>query len=76
MFNTFCWYLNVVGLSRVVATLRRTLLGLFASHARRWEYGNAPCAGYRGGVDVPLLGTLAFIPWVDGNPNVPYQYEW
>lgn len=76
MFNTFCWFLNVVGLPGVPAWMRRTALGLFAPYARRWEYGTAPCAGYRGGVDVPFLGTLAFIPWVDGNADVPYQFVW
>jgi hypothetical protein len=76
MFNTFCWWLNVIGLSRVAAWLRRIALWLLASRSRRWEYGNAPCAGYRGGVDVPLFGTVAFIPWIEGNPDVPYVYEW
>lgn len=76
MFNSFCWYLNVVGLSCVAAWLRRMGLRLLAPYARRWEYGTQPCAGYRGGVDVPVLGTVAFIPWVDGNPDVPYVYKW
>lgn len=76
MFNTFCWYLNVAGLSRVAAWLRRSALRLLAARAQRWDYGNAPCAGYRGGVDVPWFGTVAFIPYVEDNPNVPYQFEW
>lgn len=76
MFNSLCWYLNVIGLSAVAAWLRRSALALLAPYATRWEYGNVPCAGYRGGVDVPLLGTVAFIPWVEGNPDVPYTYTW
>lgn len=76
VFNTVCWYLNVIGLSFVAAWLRRCALHLLAARAHRWEYGAAPCAGYRGGVDVPFLGTVAFIPWADGNPDAPYVFEW
>ena len=77
MFNTLCWWLNVIGLSSLAAWLRRTALRGLAAHARVWSYGNAPVAGYTGGVDVPLLGTVAFIPWVEGaRLDVPYVYHW
>lgn len=74
MFNSFCWFLNVIGLPGLAAWLRRRALALLAPWARRWEYTNMPCAGYRGGVDVPVLGTVAFIP--EGNADVPYVYLW
>jgi len=76
MFNQLCWLLNVIGLSWVAAWLRRTALGLLAPYARRWEYPNAPVAGYRGGVDVPWLGTVAFIPYCEDSPHPPYLFEW
>lgn len=77
MFNTVCWWLNVLGLPFVAAWMRRVALRAMASHARVWRYGGAPVAGYVGGVDVPLFGTVAFIPWVEGGRiDVPYVYQW
>lgn len=77
MFNTLCWSLNVIGLSSVAAWLRRASLALLARHARRWEYADPErVGGWRGGVDVPLLGTVAFIPFVEGDADPPYVFTW
>lgn len=75
MFNTLCWGLNVVGLSRLAAWLRRAVLRLMAARARVWSY-DTPQAGWWGGVDVPLFGTVAFIADGESAPHVPYSYEW
>ena len=57
MFNTFCWWLNLVRLPWLAALLRRAALAVFGGRA--WRY-TRPTAGYVGGVDVRGLGTVAF----------------
>lgn len=60
MFNTFCWGLNVVRLSWLAAALRRGAFVLLKPWARTWGYAS-PLEGWQGGIDVPGLGTVAFI---------------
>ncbi len=57
MFNNLCYYLNFVS-PRVPAALRRLAYTVLPNRA--WSYDNGPQAGYSGGVDVPVLGTVAF----------------
>ena len=59
MFNTLCYYLNFVS-PRIPAAMRRAAYRLLARRQRLWTYGNGPQAGYCGGIDVPVFGTVAF----------------
>lgn len=60
MFNTLCFWLNVVRLSWLVAVLRVVLHMLFAPVATEARYDDPARVGYQGWIEVPILGVLAF----------------
>lgn len=59
MFNSFCFLLNTLHLSYVSALLR--LIGfVFLYPFREESEYKEPTAGWRGWIDVPLFGVVAF----------------
>ncbi len=71
MFNTFCYYLNVIHLSRVAEGLRRLVAAVTPTVYKeyrgvQWSHGD----GYRGWIESPL-GVVAFVP-TDGK----LQWRW
>lgn len=71
MFNTFCWYLNVLHLSWVAAGLRFVLAVLFKRLTVERFYDH-PTAGYDGWLWLPYIGCLAFRRTNDQQ----WQYRW
>lgn len=69
MFNSLCFYLVRLGLSRQVAWVRRWM----QSHARATyrQYDNPKRVGYQGWFETPHLGAIAFL-----RPDGSIQYEW
>ena len=71
MFNTFCWYLNVLHLSWLAAILRFVLHIALRPFAMSKQYAATDVTSYHGWVDVPVFGVVAFI-CEDGT----LQYRW
>lgn len=60
MFLSACFWLNVIGLSRLVAAVRRLLYLVTQSTCREGSYDAPDKAGYRGWISHPRMGVLAF----------------
>jgi hypothetical protein len=61
MFNSFCFYLNVLRLSWIAAGLRFLLWVALRPAVRVKQYSAGEAGGYRGWVEAPGVGVLAFI---------------
>jgi hypothetical protein len=71
MFNTFCFYLNRLRLSWLVAGLRFALFVVLRPVVREKRYGAGEAGGYRGWWEAPGVGVLAF-----RTPEDTRQFRW
>ncbi len=60
LFNSFCWYLNVLHLSFVAVALRYVLWFALRPFARERIYAASALTSYHGWIDVPIFGVVAF----------------
>lgn len=76
MFLRFCFWLNVIGLSRFVARLRERLHRRYARWAKYGHYSRPEEIGYKGWIELPIVGVVCFERLNADSQGRYHQYEW